>query len=679
MHNLKLRPAIALVLLIGFLIPVLFASQLTLLAQKHVLMQELKKEHARRLEILALAMQEPVWTLLPETGLPLVEAMMTDKRMISIKVISEEGVFIEKHSSNHPPPVNILTGDTEIFYHGRELGRVSVAIDTSPLERTIASQSSRYLAIILVPFILSIFILFFLLRRKIINPIELLITQSEDLARKKLEKEFYWKQEDEIGLLGRSLEKTRQSLRRVFADLEKAKNQAVINASDLETSNSQLTEQISERIKIEQELRLHKQQLEQIVQQRTAELIKTNENLIREMKEKKKAEDERRNIEVKLHRAEKMEALGLLASGVAHDLNNILAGIVSYPEILLLRMDKENDLYKPLETIHSAGQRAASVVSDLLTIARNAATVRVQHNLNDLVQEYFSSPEFFQLQNISDKTHVELILEAHKPYVLCSTVHVKKCLMNLVTNSVEAIGSGKRGTITVSTYNTIETERTENQAKEIEYIVLSIADDGPGIAEKDLENIFEPFYSTKQMGRSGSGLGLAVVWSSMQEHNGKVSVSSNSEGSCFKLYFPQAQVQDNQSATKKKETYIQGKNRTVLVVDDEPLLLTIAEDMLAALGFRVVTVSSGEEAVEFLQTATVDLVMLDMVMEPGINGRQIYEQIQRIHPGQKAFIVSGFAMNDDIQAALDLGVRSVLQKPYAINELSEAMKLALDS
>ncbi len=374
-----------------------------------------------------------------------------------------------------------------------------------------------------------------------------------------------------------------------------------------------------------------------------------------------------------------MEALGLLASSVAHDLNNILAGIVSYPEVLLMRMDKQNDLYKPLATIHSAGKRAAAVVSDLLTIARNAATVRVQYNLNDLVQEYFSSPEFFQLQNISDKIVIKFSFEATKPYTLCSIVHVKKCLMNLVTNSVEAIGSDNSGTITVSTSNTIEREKIENQEEEIEYIVLSIEDDGPGIVAKDLENIFEPFYSTKQMGRSGSGLGLAVVWSALQEHNGKVTVSSNSCGSCFKLYFPQLKVQEKLSASEEKKAYIDGNNQTVLVVDDEPLLLAIAEEMLTTLGFMVVTVPSGEKALEFLQTGTAGLVMLDMLMDPGINGRQTYDQILQICPGQRAILVSGFAMNDDIQAALDLGVRAVLKKPYGMHDLSQTMKHALTS
>ncbi len=164
---------------------------------------------------------------------------------------------------------------------------LAISLAFGILDRTIAYQSSRYLAIILVPFILSMFILFFLLRRKIINPIELLITQFEDLARQQLDKKFIWKQQDEIGLLGRSLEKTRQSLHRVFEDLEKAKNQAILTSRDLGRSNTQLTDQISERIRIEQELRLHKEQLEQIVQQRTAELLTTNDNLVKEMKEKR--------------------------------------------------------------------------------------------------------------------------------------------------------------------------------------------------------------------------------------------------------------------------------------------------------------------------------------------------------------------------------------------------------
>ncbi len=677
MRNLKLRLAIALVLFLSFLIPVIFATLMTLIDQKQIMTQELEKEHTRILDILALSMQEPLWNLVPETGLPLMNAFMSDTRIVSIKVLSDEGPFIEKLAETKTSSANLLTREKTILYYGKEIGNVTVTIDTSQLEQTIAIQSSRYMAIILIPFLLSTIVLFLLLRRKIIKPIDILISQSKKLAKKQLDEEFHWHQEDEIGLLGQSLEMTRRALQAVFIDLEKSKNQAIIYSRELETGNLRLKNEITERTKAERNLLHHKEQLEETIQQRTSELLQANENLIREMEERRKIEDERRIIEIKLHQSEKMEALGLLASGVAHDLNNILSGIVSYPEILLHNMDKLNPLYKPLETINGAGKRAAAVVSDLLTISRNAATVRAPNNLNDLVQEYFASPEFLQLRAISDKVHLRFYLDATQPYILCSPVHVKKCLMNLVTNSVEAIGKDNTGTISITTYNMPNTTESDISEETSEYVVVSIQDDGHGINEKDLDHVFEPFYSTKQMGKSGSGLGLAVVWNALQEHNGKVAVSSNSDGTCFRLYFPKAEVQEMVAVPKNEEGHAYGDNKTVLVIDDEPLLLTIAEKMLTELSFRVTTVPSGEKALEFIEHNTVDLVMLDMVMAPGINGRQTYEQILRTHPGQKAFIVSGFAMNDDIQAALDMGVTAVLKKPYTIKELSDTVLLTL--
>lgn len=677
MRNLKLRLAIALVLFLSFLTPVIFATLMTLIDQKQIMTQELEKEHTRILDILALTMQEPLWNLVPETGLPLMNAFMSDARIVSIKVLSDEGPFIEKLAETKTSSANLLTREKTILYHGKEIGNVAVSIDTSQLEQTIAMQSSRYMAIILIPFLLSTIVLFLLLRRKIIKPIDILISQSEKLAKKHLNEEFHWHQEDEIGLLGQSLEMTRRALQAVFIDLEKSKNQAIIYSQELEAGNLRLKNEITERTKAERDLLHHKEQLEQTIQQRTSELLQANENLIREMEERRKIEDERHIIEIKLHQSEKMEALGLLASGVAHDLNNILSGIVSYPEILLHNMEKLNPLYKPLETISGAGKRAAAVVSDLLTISRNAATVRAPNNLNDLVQEYFASPEFLQLQAISDKIDLRFYLDATQPYILCSPVHVKKCLMNLVTNSVEAIGKDNTGTISIATYNIPKVTQSAAPEETSEYVVVSIQDDGHGINANDLDHIFEPFYSTKQMGKSGSGLGLAVVWNALQEHNGKVTVSSNGDGTCFRLYFPKAEVQGMIAVPKNEAGHAYGDNKTVLVVDDEPLLLTIAEKMLTELNFRVTTVPSGEKALEFFEHDTVDLVMLDMVMTPGMNGRQTYEQILRIHPGQKAFIVSGFAMNDDIQAALDMGVSAVLKKPYTIKELSDTVLLTL--
>lgn len=378
-----------------------------------------------------------------------------------------------------------------------------------------------------------------------------------------------------------------------------------------------------------------------------------------------------KKLEDQLVRAQKMEAIGLMAGGVAHDLNNILSGIINYPELILARMDENNEMRKPLVAIKESGQRAAAVVADLLTVARRAANVREVCSLKSLVLEYINSPECESLQALYPEIQIEFEAQEKEMYMLCSPVHIKKCLMNLVTNGAEAIEG--EGVVKIAISNKEMFDIVGHREKNIDYLILTVSDDGPGIGAADQEYIFEPFYTKKVMGRSGTGLGLAVVWNSVQDHEGKIQVESNEKGTTFTLYFPRherplpEQPQDNTLIS------VQGNNEYILVVDDEPVLRDIACQMLTGLGYRVDTVDNGEAALLFLRTQTVDLVILDMYMDPGINGCETYERIIGLFPDQKALITSGYSKSDDVKKALRLGVGSFLEKPYSTEQLSRAV------
>jgi CheY-like chemotaxis protein len=210
-----------------------------------------------------------------------------------------------------------------------------------------------------------------------------------------------------------------------------------------------------------------------------------------------------------------------------------------------------------------------------------------------------------------------------------------------------------------------------------DYALLTVTDNGKGIPEKDLEHIFEPFYTKKVMGISGTGLGLAVVWSSVMDHEGMVQVESSAGGTSFILCFPVTE-----KAVKPKETNagiedLKGSGETVLVVDDELALLDIASRMLKVLGYDPVCVESGEKAVAYLQENRADMVLLDMLMDSGINGCQTYEHIIRIHPNQKAIIASGLSDSEDVKMAQRLGARGFIKKPYSFEELGSALKQEL--
>jgi PAS domain S-box-containing protein len=390
--------------------------------------------------------------------------------------------------------------------------------------------------------------------------------------------------------------------------------------------------------------------------------------------EQKRAEKEKLELRKKLERSRKMEALGLLASGVAHDLNNILSGIVSYPELLLMDLPKDDKMRKHIEIIYEAGQRASAVVSDLLTVSRGIATSMETIGINAIITDYMHSSEYEELMSRYSNVNVKTVFEDDLPNISCSQIHIQKSLMNLVSNAFEAIDG--EGNVTISTRNRYVDSPLKGYAdvRAGQYVVLAVSDDGPGISKDDLERVFEPFYTKKVMGRSGTGLGLAIVWNMIQDHNGYVDVRSTNEGTTFELYFPSTKEEVHKRKQSAKLEDILGNGETVLVVDDEEYQRIIASKMLGRLGYIVNTVESGELAVEYVKDHPVDLIVLDMLMEPGINGRETYEQILKMYPKQKAIIASGFSETQDVKDAQKLGAGAYIKKPYSLEKIGRAIK-----
>ena len=400
--------------------------------------------------------------------------------------------------------------------------------------------------------------------------------------------------------------------------------------------------------------------------------------IARDITERKLAEEERIKLEDKLHRAQKMESLGLMAGGIAHDLNNILSGIVSYPELLLMDIPVGSPMRKPMETIKESGMRAVDVVSDLITIARGVASTKEALNFNTIVAEYLGSAEHQKLERTHSFIDFKVELNPDLLNSNGSSTHIKKILMNLVMNASEAIEGA--GIVTISTENRYLDEPLEGyeDVRIGEYAVLSVSDDGSGIPAANLEKIFEPFYTKNVMGRSGTGLGLAVVWNSVQEHNGYINVKSGEKGTVFELYFPVTREEvAGAEAEVPLEDYF-GQGEKILVVDDEERQREIACGMLTKLGYIAEAVSSGEEAIEYVKEHPVDLIVLDMVMPKGINGRKTYEEIIKIRPKQKAIIASGYAKTKEVDAAQELGAGKYIKKPYTLEKVGLAVKEELE-
>ncbi|MEE4253572.1 MAG: transporter substrate-binding domain-containing protein [Desulfuromusa sp.] len=409
-------------------------------------------------------------------------------------------------------------------------------------------------------------------------------------------------------------------------------------------------------------------QLKSQVRERTLDL----EN---ELGERIQAEKEKEKLQQQVYRAKKMEAVGLLAGGVAHDLNNILAGSVGYADLLMRKISSESPLRNYLYEIRESGRRAAAVVADLLTISRDAASERTIANLNRIVEEYMSSPEQHALAERFTGIEFQVELEPDLYNILCSETHVKKSLMNLVINAAEATQSG---IVKIKTANKIANETVENHtAISGKYVLLSVADNGPGISQEDREHIFEPFYTKKKFGHSGTGLGLAVVWNTVQEHQGVIEIEQPEEGSRFVIFFPASDGHLSAQSVQLEDDELQGNGEHILVIDDELSIRIMAAKLLTNLGYQPFVVSSGEEAVEFLRTGKVDLLLLDMLMEPGMGGYQTYRQIKEFCPEQKALIASGFSESVEVKKAQELGAGAYIKKPYTLQELGVAIKKEL--
>ena len=260
------------------------------------------------------------------------------------------------------------------------------------------------------------------------------------------------------------------------------------------------------------------------------------------------------------------------------------------------------------------------------------------------------------------------LIEAKGLTIMGSPTHLSKTLMNLVSNAVEAMPR-KGGRIIVSTDQCYMDRPVAgyDHINEGDYVTLSIADTGTGISPNDIDKIFEPFYTRKKMGRSGTGLGMAVVWGTVKDHKGFIDVQSREgEGTTFKLYFPVTREASVVETSKVPVIDYAGGGEQILVIDDVEQQREVAAGMLKQLGYEVSSVSSGEEAIEFLKDHKVDLLLLDMIMDPGMDGLETYRKGQiEMYPGQRAVIASGFSETDRVRNAQLLGAGTYIKKPFS--------------
>ncbi len=377
-------------------------------------------------------------------------------------------------------------------------------------------------------------------------------------------------------------------------------------------------------------------------------------------------------LEERLRQREKMEAIGQLAGGVAHDFNNQLAGILGYAELLECKLT-DPSLKHYAETIRTAARRSADLTRQMLAFARHGKYISVPVDMNAIIREVVEILK----HSIDKRISIRLNLEPEPAVVIGDASQFQNSLLNLALNSRDAMPNGGELIFTTA----IETLDTPSPAEELEagrYLVVSVTDSGVGMDAQTQKRIFEPFFTTKPPGQ-GTGLGLAAVYGTVRNHGGTVHVYSKpGRGSTFRVRLPMPVASKAVLPTPTRPAPPEKCHGRILLVDDEVLILDVARALLTDLGYEVKGCSDPVEAIEIYRSGwrDIDLVILDMVM-PKLAGKDLFLAMRRVNPKIRAILSSGYSLNGEAQAILAAGVLAFIQKPFLREVLAQEVANAL--
>ncbi|MBU0985959.1 MAG: PAS domain S-box protein [Proteobacteria bacterium] len=450
----------------------------------------------------------------------------------------------------------------------------------------------------------------------------------------------------------------------VEEDFESAK-QAFIRA--LKTDKSYIREY---RIKSKNEKNVWIQERGQIICDENGE-IEYVSGVFFDITQRKETEKEKHRLELQLRHAQKMEAVGTLAGGVAHDFNNLLQAVQGYAELLLMNQIKTDPDYQKLKEIIRIAERGSELTRQMLTFGRKVESHKQPLNLNHVIE----NAKNLLMRTIPKMIAIELHLEPDLKTAEFDPFQIEQVLMNLGVNARDAMPEG--GKLSISTQNVFLDEaycRKHLGTKPGEYVLLCVSDTGSGIDQNTLEHIYEPFFTSKEVGK-GTGLGLAMVYGIVKNHDGYIVCTSEpGKGTAFRLYLPAVKQKPKLAAAEEAEVPIKGGNEIILLADDEEFILDFGKQFLEKYGYTVLTAADGESALaQYREHEHIDLVILDLIM-PGMGGRKCLENLLKIDPRVKVLIASGYSFNGPMTEAVEAGATGFISKPYNVEKMLKTIR-----
>jgi signal transduction histidine kinase/CheY-like chemotaxis protein len=417
--------------------------------------------------------------------------------------------------------------------------------------------------------------------------------------------------------------------------------------------------------------------LKKQVNARTLELSKRNEELLSEIAERKRAEEEKETLQAQLIQSQKMEAIGTLAGGIAHDFNNSIQAISSYVQLMKLEESRNSQDSDYLNNILNSLKNANNLTKQLLTVSRKIKSKLRPTNLND---------EILQVQTLLERTipkmiEIEFDLAKDLKIIHADSGQIEQILLNLALNASQAMPEGGKTTIKTRNFVPHDDDPTSRRGTDpVGYVMLHIADTGHGIDKEVQHRMFEPFFTTKAPGK-GTGLGLSMVYGIVKNHHGHIECDSEpGAGTRFNIYLPVSKsVNELKDEISTKKEKLATGNETILLIEENEAILDAVKRMLEHFGYSTITASNGEKAIDIylVEQERIDLVILALNI-PGMGGRRCLERMLEIKPDLKMIVTSGYSSAAFVGDINKSGTFVFIEKPYQLEDLLRTIREVVD-